>query len=213
MREIVDATSVVWIVERTRWPVSAAASAIRIVSGSRISPTTITSGACRTAARSAAGKSGASTPISTCSITLPLCWCSSSIGSSIVTMCLASRRLISSTMAASVVVLPEPVGPPTSTRPRGSCASSSTVGGRPSVANRGTRAGSSRTAAAARPRSRCRLMRKRPMPGDPERRVGHPHVPILPTRVRREGRQHGFLDVEPVERSLRQRNDLAVHAD
>ena len=51
----------------------------------------------------------------------------------------ASRRLISSTSAASVVVLPEPVGPPISTSPRGSCASSSTVGGRPSVARRGTR--------------------------------------------------------------------------
>ena len=76
----------------------------------------------------------------------------------------ASRRLISSTRAASVVVLPEPVGPPTRTSPRGSCASNSTVGGKPSVARRGTRAGSNRTAAAARPRSRCRLTRKRPMP-------------------------------------------------
>ena len=48
------------------------ANAILAVSGSRISPTTITSGACRSAARSAVGKSGASIPISTCSITLRL---------------------------------------------------------------------------------------------------------------------------------------------
>ena len=57
-------------VESTRCPVSAAASAIRIVSGSRISPITITSGAWRSAARSAVGKSGASMPISTCSMML-----------------------------------------------------------------------------------------------------------------------------------------------
>ncbi len=81
-----------------------------------------------------------------------------------VTMWRASRRLISSTRAASVVVLPDPVGPPTRTSPRGSCASNSTVGGKPSVDRRGTRAGSNRTAAAARPRSRCRLTRKRPIP-------------------------------------------------
>ena len=45
IRATVDAASVVWTVESTRCPVSAAASAIRIVSGSRISPTTMTSGA------------------------------------------------------------------------------------------------------------------------------------------------------------------------
>ena len=48
MRDTVEATSVVCSVESTRCPVSAAASAIRIVSGSRISPTTMTSGAWRT---------------------------------------------------------------------------------------------------------------------------------------------------------------------
>ena len=45
MRATVDAASVVCTVDSTRCPVSAAASAIRIVSGSRISPTTMTSGA------------------------------------------------------------------------------------------------------------------------------------------------------------------------
>ena len=38
--------------------------------------------------------------------------------------------------------MPDPVGPPTSTSPRGSCASSSTDGGKPSVDSRGTRVGS-----------------------------------------------------------------------
>ena len=81
-----------------------------------------------------------------------------------VTMCLRSRRLISSTKAAIVVVLPVPVAPPTSTRPRGSRDSASTPGGRFSPARRGGCGGSTRMAAAARPRSRCRLTRKRPAP-------------------------------------------------
>src|SRR5881396_1752382 len=42
----------VWRVEKTRWPVSAAWSATDIVSGSRISPTRMTSGSSRRAARS-----------------------------------------------------------------------------------------------------------------------------------------------------------------
>ena len=45
-------------VDRTRWPVSAASSAISIVSLSRISPTRITFGACRKAARRASAKRG-----------------------------------------------------------------------------------------------------------------------------------------------------------
>ena len=47
MRETVEAASVVCRVVNTRCPVSAAAKAILAVSGSRISPTTMTSGACR----------------------------------------------------------------------------------------------------------------------------------------------------------------------
>ena len=47
-------------VENTRWPVSAAVSAISIVSRSRISPTRITFGACRSAARSASANVGVS---------------------------------------------------------------------------------------------------------------------------------------------------------
>ena len=46
----------VWSVEKTRWPVSAAVSAISMVSRSRISPTRITFGACRSDALSASGE-------------------------------------------------------------------------------------------------------------------------------------------------------------
>jgi hypothetical protein len=82
---------------------------MRIVSGSRISPTTMTSGAWRTAARSAVGKSARPSDLHLLD-TLRRCGCSYSIGSSMVTMCRASRWLISSTSAASVVVLPDRSG-------------------------------------------------------------------------------------------------------
>ena len=65
-----------------------------------------------------------------------------SIGSSIVTMCDSRVRLTWSTIAASVVVLPEPVAPVTSTSPRRSSASFSTAGGMPSASNPWTSSGS-----------------------------------------------------------------------
>ena len=49
--------------------------------------------------------------------------------------------------------------------------------------------------------------------GDAKRGVGDARVAILPPRVRSEGRQHRLLDVEPVERPLGERDDLAVDAD
>src|SRR5438034_144794 len=55
-----------------------------------------------------------------------------SIGSSIVRMCSYRSELILSSIAASVVDLPLPVGPVTSTRPRGRSASVDSTGGRPS---------------------------------------------------------------------------------
>ena len=48
-----------------------------------------------------------------------LCWWRNSIGSSIVMMCSSRVWLITSISDASVVDLPEPVGPVTSTSPRG----------------------------------------------------------------------------------------------
>ena len=49
-----------------------------------------------------------------------------------VMMCSSRVSLISSIIAASDVDLPEPVGPVTSTKPRGLCASSWQTAGRPS---------------------------------------------------------------------------------
>ncbi len=51
-----DGASLVWSVESTRWPVSDAWIAVLAVSKSRISPTMMTSGSCRSSARSAAAK-------------------------------------------------------------------------------------------------------------------------------------------------------------
>ncbi len=45
-RVMAPGASLVWIVESTRWPVSAAWMAISAVSRSRISPTMMTSGSC-----------------------------------------------------------------------------------------------------------------------------------------------------------------------
>ena len=53
MRLIDSVASTVWIVDSTRWPVSAADSAVWTVSSSRISPTRITSGSWRSTLRSA----------------------------------------------------------------------------------------------------------------------------------------------------------------
>src|SRR6188472_3227960 len=64
MRLIVSVASAVCSVESTRWPVSAAVSAVSIVSRSRISPTRMTSGSWRRAAFSAIAKLTASPPIS-----------------------------------------------------------------------------------------------------------------------------------------------------
>jgi hypothetical protein len=140
---------------------------MRMVSGSRISPTTMTSGDWRTADRRAVAKSGASMPTSTCSMTLRWWGCSYSIGSSMVTMCFASLRLITSTSAATVVVLPDPVAPPMRTKPCGILVRASMPGGSASSPSCGGCRGSARMLAAARPRSRCRLIRNRPL--DPRR--------------------------------------------
>ena len=58
MRSTVLATLTVFRLVRTRCPLSAASKTISIVSRSRISPTRITFGACRNAARRANGNAG-----------------------------------------------------------------------------------------------------------------------------------------------------------
>ena len=94
MRLTVSLAFSVWSVENTRWPVSAAWSATDIVSGSRISPTRITSGSSRSAARSAVAKLGESWPISRWLTTQPMSSWVNSIGSSIVMMWSLRVRLM-----------------------------------------------------------------------------------------------------------------------
>ena len=111
MRLIDGVAELVCSVASVRWPVSAMRSADSIVSRSRISPMSTTSGSSRRTARSAFGKEC----VSACSsrwLTMHFLWpWRNSIGSSIVTMWSCCSRLILSSIAASVVVLPEPVGP------------------------------------------------------------------------------------------------------
>ena len=57
--------------------------------------------------------------------------CRNSIGSSTVMMCSSRVALISSIIDASEVDLPEPVGPVTSTKPRGFLQKSCTTAGSP----------------------------------------------------------------------------------
>ncbi len=132
MRLIDSVASTVWIVERTRWPVSAADRAVWTVSSSRISPTRITSGSWRRTRRRARLNEAVSMPTSRWLIAERLSECTNSIGSSIVTMCLLIVLFMWSIIAASVVDLPEPVVPVSRTIPRSSSASSRTTVGRDS---------------------------------------------------------------------------------
>ena len=92
-RSTVEGASWVCSVAKTRWPVSAAVSAVAIVSRSRISPRRITSGSWRSAPRSASAKLVASGPISRW-LTMQRLWrCRNSIGSSIVMMWSCARAV------------------------------------------------------------------------------------------------------------------------
>ena len=86
-RSIVVGALCVCSVAKTRCPVSAAVSAVEIVSRSRISPTRITSGSWRSAARRPSANVVASWPISRWLTMHVPWWCRNSIGSSIVRMC------------------------------------------------------------------------------------------------------------------------------
>ena len=131
MRLIVWAAELVCSVANVRWPVSAIRSAASTVSRSRISPTSTMSGSSRSAARSAGPNAWVSLCTSRWFTRQPLCEWMYSIGSSIVRMWSCRSALILSIIAASVVDLPLPVGPVTSTRPRGRSASLTMTGGRP----------------------------------------------------------------------------------
>jgi hypothetical protein len=76
-------------------------------------------------------------------------------------MCPRSSLLILSIIAASVVLLPDPVGPVTSTRPRGRSESLATIGGRPRSSNVFTVNGICRMTIDTQPRCLKQLPRKR----------------------------------------------------
>ncbi len=175
MRSIVCAVSCVCSVAKTRCPVSAAVSAVEIVSRSRISPTRITSGSSRSAAFSASEKLCASAPSSRWLTRHFLCACRNSIGSSIVMMCSSRVRLISSIIAASEVDLPEPVGPVTSTKPRGRLAKSCTTAGSPSSSMRAQVEGDQAKRRADRAALEVGVDTKARVTGD---RVGEVELPV-----------------------------------
>ena len=156
--------STVWTVESTRWPVSAAESAVCTVSSSRISPIRMMSGSWRSTRRSARPNEAVSRPTSRWLMIEFLSRCRYSIGSSIVTMCFARVWLMWSTMAASVVDLPEPVVPVSSTMPRSSSASSVITGGRLRSATERMVKGMARQTSEVEPRWRNALTRKRASP-------------------------------------------------
>ena len=121
----------VWTVLMTRCPVSAAFTAVAIVSVSRISPITITSGFSRRALRSAPeNPPWLAVSISRWEMTDSRSEYTNSIGSSSVRTCFCMTRLMWLIMAASVVDLPLPVVPAIRMRPRGASLSLSSSWGR-----------------------------------------------------------------------------------
>src|SRR3989454_253976 len=166
-RLIVCVASVVWSVENTRCPVSAAFSAVSSVSMSRISPIRITSGACRSTWRNAALKEGVWFPPWRWEMLARLSRCRTSMGSSIVMMLPRRFVLMWLIIAASAVDLPDPVTPVTRTSPRGRRPISSSTCGRFRSRIVLTSYGMARKANATVPRCWYTLVRNRPTPGTP----------------------------------------------
>ncbi len=165
MRFTVSAASTEWTVDITRWPVSAADSAVRTVSSSRISPTRITSGSWRSTRRRARLKELVSSPTSRWLMIDILSLCRNSTGSSIVTMCFAVVVLMRSIMAARVVDLPEPVVPVSRITPRSSSAMSLITGGSMSSSTLLILKGIARQTIEIDPRCLKAFTRKRATPG------------------------------------------------
>ena len=163
MRSTVCTASGVWMVASTRCPVSAAVSAVEIVSRSRISPITTTSGSWRSTWRRASPKLWVSLVISRCFTMLRRLRWMNSMGSSTVMIIRCCSSLIWLMMAASVLVLPLPVGPVTNIRPLVLRAISSTTGGTPSWRSPRILSCTTRKAASTPPRWRWTFIRKRPM--------------------------------------------------
>ena len=83
-------------------------------------------------------------------------------------MCSARVWLILSIIAAKVVDLPLPVGPVTSTRPRGRETRAAAAGGRPIWSSDGADSGMTRKTAPTEPFCMNRLPRKRASPSTPK---------------------------------------------
>ena len=138
-------------VENTRCPVSAAVIAVDIVSRSRISPTSITSGSCRSAALRAAAYESVSFPTSRCATIERRLECRYSIGSSSVIIFFESLDAMTSIRLANVVDLPLPVAPVTRTSPLIFVVRLTTDCGMPSCCGVGTSYERIRSAAAYEP--------------------------------------------------------------
>jgi len=131
---MVDAAELVCSVPKVRWPVSAMRSATRSSPGRAFR---------RSARRRVLAQGGAQRVGERMGVRVDLAlvdqqflfWCMNSMGSSIVIMCSCRSLLILSSMAASVVDLPLPVGPVTRINPRGRSHSLATTCGRLSWSN------------------------------------------------------------------------------
>ena len=165
IRSMVFAAELVCRVPNTRWPVSAAVRASRMVSRSRSSPTRMTSGSSRRAERNASAKPSVCRWTSRWLTRHCLLRCTNSIGSSMVRMCPRSVSFLWSIIAARVVDLPDPVGPVTSTTPRGVPATSRKISGARSSFRDGTLDGMARNTAPAPRWWLNALARKRARPG------------------------------------------------
>ena len=174
IRSIVPAAPIVWSVENTRWPVSAAVIAVDIVSRSLISPTRITSGSSRSAARSASAYECVSRPISLWLIIAFLCEWRYSIGSSSVITWALRSSLILSIREASVVDLPEPVGPVTRTSPLFLAYNSTTDFGTPRLSGLGISVPTIRMAHATDPLCLNTLTLYRPILGTENEKSSSP---------------------------------------
>ncbi len=161
-------TSGVGMVARTRWPVSAALMAMSTVAASAMSPRTTTSGSCRSAARRPVARLSVSTPTSRWVMEQLTSRCRNSIGFSMVTTCLCWVRLMWWTIAATVELLPLPLTPVTSTRPRSASAMAPSVSGSPRDSSVGTVNGITRITIMNEERCRSTFTRKRPTPGMPQ---------------------------------------------
>ena len=125
----------------------------------------MTSGSWRSALRSAYENDWVSTATSRWLMIDRLSRWRNSIGSSIVMTCTQRVALMWSTIAASVVLLPDPVVPVTSTRPRSSSAICASTPGRPSSSIDLMRIGMTRRTMPIVPRCWKTLQRNRPSCG------------------------------------------------